>query len=178
MILSTPTHPRAWLAILTLTAVVGSLAAACLMPFTALAVLAAATLPGRQAVAAVVAAWAFNQAAGFAWLGYPHEAATVFQGAVIGAASLAALVTARALAADRGGPRVVAAFVAAFVAYELVLLLGALPTGGLWTFAPRYVAQIAMVEALWFLGLGALALVLQRLAPAVSPPRPLRLRPA
>lgn len=178
MTLSSNTRPLAWLGVLTVSTVVGSLAAACMMPFTALAVLAAATLPGRQAVAAVVAAWLFNQAAGFGWLGYPMTPDAFLQGLVIGLAALAALATARAVGAERGGLRLLGAFVAAFGVYELVLLAGALPTGGLWTFAPRYVVQIAVTEGLWFAGLTALALLLQHLAPAVAPTRPIRLRPA
>jgi hypothetical protein len=178
MTLSSNARNPAWPGLLTITAVVGSLAAACMMPFTALAVLSAATLPGRPAATAVVAAWLFNQGAGFGWLGYPHTADAAFQGLVIGLAALAALATARAVRAERGGLRLAVAFLAAFSVYELVLLAGALPTGGLWTFAPRYVAQVALTEALWFFGLLSLALLLQRLAPGLAPTRPIRLRPA
>lgn len=172
-----PSRGLAWATILAAATVVGSLAAACLLPFTALAVMAAATLPARRAVAVLLAAWAFNQAAGFGFLGYPHNANAVLQGLLLAVASLAGLAVARAAGAASGAlPRLGLAFAGAFATYEAVLWAGAHLTGGLATFAPVYVAQIAASEGLWFALLAALSLVLQRAAPAVAPPRPIRLR--
>ena len=169
----------AWPGILTVATVIGSLVAACLMPFAALASIAAATLPLGRAMGAVLAAWAFNQAVGFGWLGFPHTAQAAAQGASLAIASLTAVLAARAAGVGGGSlARLGLGFAAGFAAYEAVLFAGAHFTGGLWTFAPAYVAQIALAEAVWFALLGALSLAVQRATPAVAPPRPIRLRPA
>ena len=96
-----PPGPRAWawLWILASVTLVGSLAAACMMPFAALGAIAAATLPGRKAFQAVLAAWVFNQAVGFVWLGFPHTAEAAAQGVTLALASLSALLVARAAGA-------------------------------------------------------------------------------
>src|SRR5882724_9626307 len=51
----------AWPAALALAVVAGSLATSCLMPFVALAVAAAATMPWRRAMATLAAGWLTNQ---------------------------------------------------------------------------------------------------------------------
>lgn len=163
-----------WPALLALVTVAGSLWASCLMPFTALAVVAAATLPLRGAVLAVLGAWGVNQAIGFGLLGFGGSPEAVGQGLCLLAASLGALAAARGIGAASGGlPRLGGAFVAGFAIYEAFLYAAAHFTSGLETFTPAVVAQVALSEGLWFALLVALSLVVQRTSPALAPHRPL-----
>ncbi|MBI1197662.1 MAG: hypothetical protein GC203_07360 [Phenylobacterium sp.] len=169
-----PWRAAAWPVVLAVVTVAGSLAASCLMPFTALAAIAAATLPPGRAALAVIGAWAANQAIGFGLLGYPHTGQALGQGASLLAAALLAQQVARAVGVATGGVlRLCAGFVAGFVAYEALLLAAARVTGGLDTFTPAIVAQVAVSDALWFAVLLLASLTLQRAAPGLAPHRPL-----
>lgn len=167
-----------WPAALAFVTVAGSLAAACLMPFTALAVMAAATLPPARSAAVVVGAWTVNQAIGFGLLGYPHTADAALQGVGLLVAALTAQVVARVAGLATGGPLGLwSAFAAGFAAYEGALFAAAHLTGGLDTFTPAIVGQIAMTEAAWFAGLALVSLTVHRAAPGLAPHRAV-LRPA
>lgn len=175
-----PDHRRpasriAWPVALATAAVTGSLAAACMMPFVALATLAAATMTRGRAVATIAAIWAANQALGFTVLGYPATAYAAGWGAAIGAASIAAGLIARTVLRGRRDFAVapmLAAFAAAFAGYEALLFGFALVAGGTATFAPSIVLQILANDALWFAGLGALHQLLTRAAPGLFGPAP------
>src|SRR5215471_13146701 len=71
-----------------------SLVFSCATPFAAFAVLAAAALPLRSALAAIVAVWLVNQAIGFGLLGYPRTLDTAAWGLVIGVAAVVATLIA------------------------------------------------------------------------------------
>ena len=123
-----------------------SRALACVTPFTAIAVLAAFTLPRRLAVLLVVFCWAANQAIGFGLLHYPVDGPTIGWGAAIGLAALAGLIAAVAATRLSSVPRSVAMMLAiplAFAAYESVLLLATtvLPSGS-GAFAPALLLQM------------------------------------
>ena len=75
-----------WPLTLAAAAILGSLALACMMPFVALATLAAATMGRAQAVVTVGGIWAVNQLLGFGMFGYPHDAYALGWGAALGAA--------------------------------------------------------------------------------------------
>lgn len=144
--------------------VLASLVFACVAPFAAFAVVAAMMLPMRSALAAIGAAWLINQAIGFSLLSYPLDANTIAWGAVILAAALAGTAAASAVLNYAHGSRTIAlgiAFVAAFAAYELLLLAATPVLGGHEAMAPSIVARIAGLNALWLVGLMAVMAVLK-----------------
>jgi hypothetical protein len=163
----------AWPAVLGLVTVAGSLAASCMTPFAALAVMVAATLPTGRAVSTLVAIWLVNQLIGFTVLGYPHSLPALASGLSLLAGGLAALLVAT-LAGVRSGspPRLIVGFVLGFAVQELVIYAADLVIGGTETFAPRYMVPIALAEAVWFAILVGLSAGLQRLAPRLAPHAP------
>lgn len=167
-----------WPLILAAAAILGSLALACMMPFVALATLAALTMSRAQALVTVAGIWAVNQLMGFGLFGYPLDAYALGWGAALGAASLAALFVARRFAAATplAPLRTLAAFGIAFVAYEALLFFYALFAGGTDTFTAAIIFQIFANDALWLVGLGLLYAILQRTAPGLFGPA-LALRP-
>ncbi|HEX3366237.1 hypothetical protein [Phenylobacterium sp.] len=157
----------AWALVLAAATVIGSLAASCMMPFVALAVMSAATMTRRRAAVTVAAAWAANEAIGFTLLHFPANASSFGWGAAALVAALGAMLAASLLAA-RGrlsAARLAGAFVLGFAAYEGVMAAWGLAGGGLATFAPAIVAQIALNEAIWLVGLAAVQLLLTWRAP-------------
>ncbi len=161
-----------WPAALALSTFLGSWAFACVFPFVALAAIAAVTMPARLAAGTVGVVWLINQVVGFTLLSYPHTAYSYSWGLAIGAATLAAMFAARAIMGSERrlvSPRLPAAFLAAFLAafatYELLLYAFAQFAGGLETFSAAIVGDIFRNDAIWFVGLAALRLVLTRAAP-------------
>lgn len=164
----------AWSGAIALAAVAGSLATACMMPFVAVAVMAAATLPWRQGAATVLIAWAANQALGFGLMGYPLTGYAVGWGVALGAASLGAWAVAGAVL--RHGvwdARLVLAAGAGFAVDELLLYGYAHLAGGLGTFTPAIIGQLALNEGLWLAALLAVRALLHRAAPRWVPARTL-----
>lgn len=147
---------RSWLVVLALVAVAGS-SLPCLMPFSALAVALVATLRLRTSLLAMTGFWLINQAIGFGVFRFPHTAETIGWGFIMGAAALGATLVASALmqrAPFRAKfARVAVAFIAAFVAWELVLLAAVPFLGGLATFAPAILGRIARDNAIWLVAL-------------------------
>lgn len=170
-----PGRGLVWPLILAVATVLGSLAAACMMPFVALAALAAATMSRGRAVATIAAIWAANQALGFTVLGYPATSYAASWGAALGTAALAATFIARTILQgrkDMAAVPMLAAFGAAFTGYELILFAFALVVGGTDMFVPSIVVQILFNDVLWFAGLGVLYHLLTRAAPALFGPAP------
>src|SRR5579859_270444 len=157
----------AWALVLAVATVAGSLAASCMMPFVALAVMSAATMTRRQAAMTLAAAWAANEAIGFAVLHFPANASSFGWGAAaLGAALGAMLAASLVLARGRlSAARLACAFVLGFAAYEGLMAVWGLAGGGLSTFTPAIVAQIALNEVLWLVGLAAVQLLLTWRAP-------------
>lgn len=164
-----------WPLALATAAIVGSLAAACMFPFVAVATLAAATMSRRDALLTVAGAWAVNQLIGYTLMGYPQTGYSVGWGMAIGIASLAAALAA---AVVLGMPnrltatRLAAGFIAGFATYELLLFGYAHGAGGLDTFSADIVGMIALNDGLWFVGLLGLRLMLSTVAPRLFGPRP------
>lgn len=147
-----------WIGLLAGAGTVASAAFACATPFAAVAALAAATLPLRQALATVLALWLGNQIVGFGLLDYPTDGETITWGLVIGAASLAATFVAHRVSAiatrQTSVVRLAILFAVAFATYQIGLLLGSAFVavhGGL---APDVIAYVAFIDALWLIGLG------------------------
>jgi hypothetical protein len=146
----------------------GSLAFACIFPFVAIAVVCAATMRAREAVATVAAVWIVNQVVGFTLMSYPHDASTYAWGIAIGVSSVASAIIAMTIVgAGRrlSVVRLIAAGVAAFATYEGLLFGFALYAGGLETFSGDIVGMIARNDALWLAGLMVLRLALTGIAP-------------
>lgn len=165
----------AWPATLAFATIVGSLAIACMMPFVALAVMTAATMPLRRAIATMTAIWFANQLLGFTVLGFPWTAYAFGWGGALGAASIMSVVVARHLVAgtnDLVVARLTAAFAVTFATYEALLFGFATIVGGRDMFTPGIVAQIAVNDALWFAGLLALRIALSSTAPRWFGPKP------
>ncbi|MFO6445735.1 hypothetical protein ACLBKU_01195 [Erythrobacter sp. NE805] len=142
--------PLALPAILAATTLSGSLVIACMMPFAAVAAIAALAMERRQGIGAVVLCWLGNQALGFGLLGFPWDGPTFAAGLSLLGASLIAFGAVRRLG-GRGGPLL--AFLAAFVAFEASLFAYALAFGDVAMFAPHIVGLVALNDALWFAGL-------------------------
>jgi hypothetical protein len=152
-----------WSAILGLTAVVGSYGLACVFPFAALAALAAATLPTRQAIALTGAVWVANQVVGFTLLSYGLGDHAISWGIVIGVAAFAALGAAKlALGSETRliSLRSLGALVASIITYQAIMFVGAYAFDGFASSTPEIVATVARNDVLWFAGLGALRMAL------------------
>lgn len=157
----------AWAAALAVATVGGSLIAACLMPFVALAAMAASTLPRREGIATVLVAWAANQALGFTVLNYPMDLATLGWGFALGAAALAAYaVVSLTIARSNTILPLLGGAVLGFVAYELTLYLYGLAGGGTGAFTQPIIVLLARNEILWLVCLLAIREAVRSLAPA------------
>jgi hypothetical protein len=158
-----------WTAILAAVTSFGSYGFACVFPFSALAVLAAITLPRRSGLLLMIGVWVVNQAVGYGLHGYPTDTNTIAWGVAIGAATIAAYYVARAIVSERTSLLSVQSFLGlagAFFSYEAILFAFAQLAGGLETFSADIVSKLALSDALWFCGLCILRLALVKLAPA------------
>lgn len=129
-----------WIVVVSGASILFSLALACATPFAAMAAVAGTFLALRPAVALVVFAWLVNQAVGYLVLGYPTTWDSFAWGGAIGIAALAGLAAVIGLGSRIGNAATVllAGFLAAFAAYELVLFAftAVLPSGdGVFSFA-------------------------------------------
>ncbi|WP_027548281.1 hypothetical protein [Bradyrhizobium sp. WSM2254] len=151
--------PMFGFALLTVSCALASFALACATPFAAFAVVAAAMLPLRPALLVVTGAWLVNQCIGFGALHYPIDGSTIAWGFVIGAAALVATAASsavlRMLPQGRTPLMLAITFVAAYAAYELVLLAATPVLGGEGAFTAAIVARIGLTSAVWLAGLVA-----------------------
>lgn len=159
--------PVAWPLALAGAAILGTLATACMMPFVAIATITAATMTRAQAMTAVFAIWAANQLLGFGLLNYPRDAHAIGWGVALGASSMVALFVARHALGARPPTLsgLALAFAASFVAYESMLLVFALVTGGTGAFTPTIVLLILGNDAGWLVGLTGIQAILIKTAP-------------
>ena len=156
-------HPGAaqvfCLVLLIAASVSASLVFACATPFAAFAVVAAAMLRLRSAVLVVGAAWLTNQVIGFGLLGYPRTLDAAVWGVVICLAAVAAVAVA-SFVFKRWAPMgrfalYPVAFLASFVAYELVLAAATPVLGGAENFTAVIIGQLAFANVVWLIGLAA-----------------------
>jgi len=151
--------PMFGFALLTVSCALASFALACATPFAAFSVVAAAMLPLRPALLVVTGAWLVNQCIGFGALHYPIDSSTMAWGFVIGAAALVATAASsavlRMLPQGRTPLMLAITFVAAYAAYELVLLAATPILGGEGAFTAAIVARIGLTSAVWLAGLVA-----------------------
>ena len=151
--------PMFGFALLTVSCALASFALACATPFAAFSVVAAAMLPLRPALLVVTGAWLVNQCIGFGALHYPIDGSAIAWGSVIGAAALVATAASsavlRMLPQGRTPLMLAITFVAAYAAYELVLLAATPILGGEGAFTAAIVARIGLTSAVWLAGLVA-----------------------
>jgi hypothetical protein len=137
-----------------------SLIFACATPFVAFAVIAAALLPLRQALATTLVVWLANQAIGFGILAYPRTFDAALAGLfILGAMVAATIVAERTFHALASLGRLASyplALIAAFAVFEVLLFAVSPLTGGAETFALDIVGQIAFTNAVWLAGLVAI----------------------
>ena len=157
------------LVLLTAACALASFVLACATPFAAFAVVAAAMLPLRSALAVVAAAWIVNQAIGFGCLGYPIDTTTILWGFAIGTAALVATAASTfVLRRSRrtGNPVALgSAFIAAYATYELILLAATPILGGAGSFTLAIIGRLGIVSLLWLIGLVAACEVFRLLNP-------------
>lgn len=147
--------PWAWIALLAIASVALSFRLSCATPFAALATLAALNMKKSDGLALILLAFGLNQAVGYGFLGYPHDAESYAWGAAIGASAIATFLTASALAkrlAPLGQiPMMTGTLLAAFGVYEIVLFAATavLPATEL-AFSWPIIGEIGLVNALVF----------------------------
>jgi hypothetical protein len=162
--------PMFCFALLVTSCALASFAFACATPFAAFAVIAAAMLPLRRALLVVAGAWLVNQGIGFGVHHYPVDANTLLWGVTIGLAALAA--TAAAAAVLEALPRshtalaLAAAWLCAYGAYEIVLFAATPFLGGAGSFTAAIVGRLALLSAIWLIGLVAVCKIVRLLDPA------------
>jgi hypothetical protein len=115
----------------------------CATPLAGLAAAAALTLPRRVALVVICSAWLVNQLLGFGFRGYPHTVNTFAWGAVLGVAAIAAMNAATFV------PRSIA-FIASFAAFEGVLVIASVWLGDWGAYAPIYLLQGFLLNAIAF----------------------------
>ncbi|GMN12570.1 MAG: hypothetical protein ABJF09_08925 [Qipengyuania citrea] len=165
----------AWPVTLALATVGGSLAAACMMPFVALAIVSAATMRRSLALATILAIWVTNQVLGFTVLGYPHTGYAFAWGGALGIASILAMFAGATILGERdelSSFRTLGAFLVGFFIYEGALFGFALVVGGTEMFTMPIVGQILVNDALWFAGLSGGYWLLTRTVPTLFGPAP------
>ncbi len=146
----------------------GCLLIGCLEPLVAVALIAAGALPLGRALLLTAAVWLAGQAIGFGLHDYPRDAQTISWGVGLGVAALvSAVAAAAALRAFAGKPvwlRAGAAFIAAFVADQLVILGVEQVITGACAVRPGVITTVGLINAGWLAGLLALDAVLRRAA--------------
>jgi hypothetical protein len=144
----------------------GCLLIGCLEPLVAVAVIAAGALPLGRALLLTAAVWLAGQAIGFGLHDYPRDAQTLSWGVGLGVAALVSVgAAAPTLAAFKDKPvwlRAGAAFVAAFVANQLVILGVEQVITGACTVRPGVISLVGAINGAWLVALLALDAALRR----------------
>ncbi len=144
-----------WAATFIAASIIFSFGWACALPLAGFAAVAALTTVRREALLLTGAVWFANQAVGFLFLHYPTDAMTLFWGGALGAIALlsceSAGLIARRFPGVAGG---IAAFLAAFVVYESLVLAVTAATGpGVDHFTAPVVTRIFLVNLSAFVAL-------------------------
>jgi hypothetical protein len=159
-----------WMLILMLAAIGITFALSCLTPFAALAVALTGTFGLRTSLRIMIVVWFVNQVIGFGFLHFPLTANAFLWGAAIGGATVVTTIVASGVmkyGSFWAAPlRLGVALLVSFGFYEMTLLGAAVFLGGLETFRPAIVAQIALVNAVSLVGM----VVLNELAAALCRP--------
>lgn len=149
----------AWLLFLIASSIGFSYFFACAAPFAALATFAALTLRWHTAFPFILSVWAANQLVGFLLLDYPQTPGSYAWGGVMAIAALgatyAAIVATRltvTLATGKTASELLRygiVFIAAFAAYEIMLLLATLTSlGGIEDFTAEVVGRVLSIDVM------------------------------
>lgn len=135
-----------WIAAMIAASTATTLVLACATPFPALAAIAALHVRRGGGVALMMLAWLAAQITGFGLLQYPANANSIGWALALGAAAVGALFAADiAMAAlPRAGAvmRLSLGYVAAYITFKAIVLLGAVVLGSGWAaFAPDILAR-------------------------------------
>lgn len=149
-----------WMLILTLAAIGATFTLSCVTPFAALAVALAGTIGLRASLRIVTVVWFANQVIGFGFFHFPRTPNTFLWGAAIGGAAIATTIVA-SVVMKYGSSwatllRLGIALLLSFAVYEMTLLGAAVLLGGLETFTPAIVAQLALINAVSLVGIAVL----------------------
>lgn len=166
-------HHVLWLALSVAASLALSLGLACALPIAAFGAAAALTLPRRDALVLIASVWLANQMVGFMLLGYPWTATTLAWGLALGVvgllSTLGAQGTAGRLTEAAPAVRLAVTFLAAFAAYEAVLIaISVAVLGGAEIYTAAIQGRIFAINAAAFAGL----LVLNRLAAVICLVKP------
>ena len=161
------TNRRAlWAATFIAASIILSFGWACALPLAGFAAVAALTASRREALLLTGAVWFANQAVGFLFLHYPTDAMTLFWGGALGVIALLSCESAGLLARRFPGfAGALAAFLAAFVVYESLILAVTAATGpGVDHFTAPVVTRIFLIN----LGAFVVLLMLKAAGAAVA----------
>lgn len=158
-----------WIGAMVVASTVTTLLLACATPFPALAALAALHVRRTEGVALMLVAWIAAQITGFGLLHYPIDANSIGWALALGAAAIGSFFTADVTAKEMPGApyvaRMVAGYVAAYVAFKAVVLIGAFALDSGWAaFTPEILARQFVRYGLILVGL----VVFQRLLAAIG----------
>ena len=146
-----------WMLILTIAVLGATLTLSCVTPFAALAVALAETVGLRASLRIVTVVWLANQIVGFVFFHFPHTANTFLWGIAIGGAALVTTIIASVVmkyGSIWASPlRIGITLLVAFGVFEISLLIAALSLGGLETFRPAIVGQLAFVNVISLAGM-------------------------
>jgi len=149
-----------WMMILTMAVIGATFTLSCVTPFAALAVALAGTVGLRASLRIVTVVWLANQIVGFVFFHFPHTANTFVWGIAIGGAALVTTIVASVVMKYTSGwatyLRLVITLVVAFGVYEMALLATAVLLGGLESFRPAIVGQLALINVISLGGMVAL----------------------
>jgi hypothetical protein len=144
-----------WATTFIVATVLSSFTLACALPLAGFAAVAALTASRREALLLTGAVWLTNQALGFLFLNYPTDPMTLFWGGALGVIALLSCESARLIVRRFDGVKGgVAAFLAAFVVYESLVLAVTAATGpGVDHFTAPVVSRIFFINLAAFVGL-------------------------
>lgn len=147
-----------WIGLMTLASTVTTLVLACATPFPALAALAALYARRTEGVILMIAAWAASQVIGFFMLDYRGDAGNLGWSVCLAGAAISGLFAARLVlrrlenAADL--LRFAGAYVAAYIGFKAIVLMGAIILNDGWAaFTPDVLARQFVRYAMIFAGL-------------------------
>jgi hypothetical protein len=149
-----------WLILLLLSSLVFTLGFACAAPLAAFGAIAAVAFSRRDALILCGVVWLVNQVVGYTILRYPWSVTSVSWGLVLGGATIIASLSSRWIYRHSKTPylfRLIAAFIAAFVVFEVSLYAVTLfVLGGVQDFTADIVIKILAINGGAFVGLLAL----------------------
>ena len=163
-----------WIGAMVVASIATTLIFKCATPYPALAALAALHVGRKEGSALMLVLWLAAQVTGFVLLHYPIDAEGIGWAVGLAAASLAALFAAETADVALPGAaylvRLTTAYVAAYLAFKAVVLVGAVALQSGWAaFTPDVLGRQFVRYALILAGLAVFHQLLTRLGIAAGP---------